>query len=206
VKPFITLDGFAVALPLENVDTDKILPGRFLKTTTRDGLGAALFWDMRQDSNCVFNRPPWNRASILISGQNFGCGSSREHAPWALLDFGITCIIAPSIADIFYNNCFRNGILPIQLAAPTVASLIKLADQPKMSRMVIELEPQVIRTASGEISFEIEAGRKHGLLNGIDEIAASLTLVPAISAFEARRRLIGAWLPVIPTSVSADPL
>lgn len=199
MMPFANLDAIAAAFPMANVDTDKILPARFLKTITREGLGKFLFWAYRQDPSFILNRHPWDNAGIFIGGDNFGCGSSREHAPWSLLDFGIRCIIAPSIADIFYNNCFKNGILPIRLAAPTVARLSALATDASTARLTIQLESQLVVTTGGErISFEIEPSRKHGLLHGTDEIADSLSFSLDIAKFEAARQKTYSWLPIVP--------
>lgn len=191
---FTGIEAVAAPLRLANVDTDKILPGRFLKTTTRRGLGAALFYTLRFDErglprpDFVLNRAPWSRAGILIALDNFGCGSSREHAPWALLDFGIRAIIAPSFADIFYNNCFRNGILPIVLDAPRVEALMADAEAPGGCILEIDLAGQTItRTQSRPISFAIAPERKHALLLGLDEVSESERHLDAIQQWEAGR-------------------
>lgn len=195
MQPFVRLDAIAAPLPIANVDTDKILAGRFLKTITREGLGEKLFWSLRQDAGFVLNRAPWNRAGILIAFDNFGCGSSREHAPWALLDFGIRCVIAPSIADIFYNNCFKNGILPIVLPEAQVQQLMKCASDPVSARMSVDLMAQTIALAdSGCLAFEIDAMRRAGLLEGLDEIDGTLGREGEISAFEARQNAVSPWL------------
>jgi 3-isopropylmalate/(R)-2-methylmalate dehydratase small subunit len=192
---FDHLTAVAAPLPLENVDTDKIVAGRFLKTITRAGLGQALFSTLREDPAFVLNRAPWNQAGILIALDNFGCGSSREHAPWALLDFGFRCVIAPGIADIFYNNCFKNGILPVVLPLPDVQHLLALASDAATAAMTIDLPTQTITTALGEvISFPIDARRKHDLLQGIDEIARTMSYHSAISATERRRAAAQPWL------------
>lgn len=194
---FRTLSAIAAPLPLANIDTDKILPAQFLKTITRDGLGKNLFHSMRyaddgkSRADFVLNREPWQSAAILISLDNFGCGSSREHAPWALLDFGIRCIIAPSFADIFYNNCFKNGILPIVLEDGEVQRLMALAGEAATAQMTIDLPRQLICPADGEpIAFDLAAERKQALLDGLDEIAASLQRLPEIERWELLSRVI----------------
>jgi len=191
-----TLDAIAAALPIANVDTDKILPARFLKTITREGLGDKLFWSLRQDPGFMLNRAPWDQAGILIALDNFGCGSSREHAPWALLDFGIRCIIAPSIADIFHNNCFKNGILPIVLPHDAVTMLIDLASQPQTARLRINLPDQCIATTVADqvIRFDVDAKRKADLIEGVDEIARTLGYSAAIGQHQRRRHALQPWL------------
>lgn len=180
MQPFTHLDAIAAPLPLANVDTDKILAGRFLKTISREGLGEKLFWSLRQDPAFVLNCAPWSDAAILLALDNFGCGSSREHAPWALLDFGIRCVIAPSIADIFYNNCFKNGILPIVLPKGEIARLIALAQHPATARFHVDLPAQLVRPATGSpILFEIDARRKRDLMEGVDEIGDTLLRIGA---------------------------
>lgn len=190
---FDTLTAVAAPLPLANVDTDKILAGRFLKTITREGLGAKLFSTLRyaedgsEQPEFILNRSPWRRANILIALDNFGCGSSREHAPWALRDFGIRCVIAPTFADIFYNNCFKNGILPIVLTADEVRRLLILAGDPASATMTVDLIDQRVRLVDGsEISFDLAPDRKQALLEGIDEIATSLLHLREIEAWELR--------------------
>nr|WP_314434154.1 3-isopropylmalate dehydratase small subunit [uncultured Brevundimonas sp.] len=192
MQPFSCLTGVAAALPLVNIDTDKILAGQFLKTTSRAGLGVHLFHAMRyavdgsDRSDFVLNRDPWRGASILIAGDNFGCGSSREHAPWALLDFGIRCIIAPSFADIFYNNCFKNGILPVVLGVEAIQSLIDAAEDPKSATMTVDLPSQTITLSTGvSFHFDVDPDRKQGLLEGRDEIGQSLKAFETIRAWEA---------------------
>lgn len=194
MRKFATLDAVAAPLPIANVDTDKILPGRFLKTISRESLGEALFHTIRFDDqgvrlpDFVLNRSPWNNARILIALDNFGCGSSREHAPWALADFGISCIIAPSFADIFYNNCFKNGILPIVLSGQQVALLLGEAGNPDTAQLQIDLPNQTITLSNGsKIAFEIGPERKRALVLGLDDISETLTMVAAIDAFEADR-------------------
>ncbi|GAW40287.1 3-isopropylmalate dehydratase small subunit [Brevundimonas sp. SH203] len=192
MQSFSCLTGVAAALPLVNIDTDKILAGQFLKTTSRAGLGVHLFHAMRyaadgsDRSDFVLNRDPWRGASILIAGPNFGCGSSREHAPWALLDFGIRCIIAPSFADIFYNNCFKNGILPVLLGAEAMQILIAAAETAGSAAMTVDLPAQTVTLASGAVfHFDVDPDRKRGLLEGRDEIGQSLMAIDAIRVWEA---------------------
>ena len=194
MRAFSEWKAVAAGLPIEDIDTDKIVPGRFLKTVTREGLGKALFSTLREQPGFILNRAPWDKAGILIALDNFGCGSSREHAPWALLDFGIRCIIAPSIADIFHNNCLKNGILPIILPRDAVQRLIDLAAVPTTATMAIALEPQRITFHGGMIEFEIEASQKENLLLGVDEIARSLTFADAIRAHEVLRDVRRPWL------------
>src|ERR1700756_723489 len=177
MQPFTKLSGVAAPLPMVNVDTDMIIPKQFLKTTKRTGLGKALFFELRtrpdgsDNPDFVLNKPAYRQAQILVAGANCGCGSSREHAPWALLDFGIRCVIAPSFADIFYNNCFKNSILPISLPAAQVAELLALASVGQTAWMVVDLENQVVvRPDGSKIRFQVEPFRKHCLLNGLDDI------------------------------------
>lgn len=193
MTPFHRLTGVAASLPLANIDTDKILAGQFLKTTSRAGLGVHLFQSMRYEADgrknpdFVLNRAPWQDASILIAGENFGCGSSREHAPWALLDFGIRCIIAPSFADIFYNNCFKNGILPVVFEAAQIQTLLSDADDPGRATMTVDLPSQGVIRSNGEaFAFEIDPDRKQALLEGRDEITQSIAAMSAVRAWEAR--------------------
>ena len=201
MDPFKTLTGIAAPLPLINVDTDMIIPKQFLKTIKRSGLGVNLFDEMRYDDNggeiadFVLNRPAYRDAEILVAGENFGCGSSREHAPWALLDFGIRCVIAPSFADIFYNNCFKNGILPIVLPQEQVDALMRDAEKGANARMTIDLEAQTITASDGTMfSFEIDSFKRHCLLNGLDEIGLSLEKVAAIDSFETRLAAERPWV------------
>ncbi|MBA3323903.1 MAG: 3-isopropylmalate dehydratase small subunit [Rhodobacteraceae bacterium] len=198
---FTTLTGVAAPLPLINVDTDMIIPKQFLKTIARTGLGKNLFDEMRYDADgaerpdFVLNRPAWRSAQILVAGENFGCGSSREHAPWALLDFGIRAVIAPSFADIFYNNCFKNGILPIVLPQADVDRLMDDAERGANATVTIDLETQTIRGPDGgEIGFEVDAHRKRCLLNGLDDIGLTLEKADAIDVYEARQRSATPWL------------
>jgi 3-isopropylmalate/(R)-2-methylmalate dehydratase small subunit len=204
MQPFTTLTGIAAPLPMANVDTDKIIPARFLKTIKRSGLGIYLLYTLRYDesgnerADFVLNQEPYRHARILIAHENFGCGSSREHAPWALLDFGIRCVIAPDFADIFYNNCFKNGILPIGLPRVICDQLIEDARLGGNARLTVDLERQVVVRPNGqEIRFEIDPFRKHLLLNGLDDIGQTLQHVAAIDAHEARRRAERPWLPPI---------
>ncbi len=201
MEKFTKLTGVAAPLPLINVDTDMIIPKQFLKTIKRSGLGRNLFDEMRYDADgneiedFVLNRPQYRNAQILITGENFGCGSSREHAPWALLDFGIRCVIAPSFADIFYNNCFKNGILPIILPPEQVEALMKDAEKGENARMTVDLEAQTVTTSDGaEFSFEVDPFRKHCLLEGLDDIGLTLEKVAAIDAFESRAAAERPWV------------
>jgi len=198
---FTTLTGIAAPLPLINIDTDMIIPKQFLKTIKRSGLGKNLFDEMRFDQSgneipeFALNKPAYRDAQILVAGDNFGCGSSREHAPWALLDFGIRCVIAPSFADIFFNNCFKNGILPIPLPQEEVDKLMDDASNGANATLTIDLEAQEITRPDGQkIAFEIDPFRKHCLLNGLDDIGLSLTKVEAIDAFEATAQSARPWV------------
>ena len=201
MTPFRKLTGIAAPLRMINVDTDRIIPKQFLKTIRRTGLGTNLFNDMRfapdgaEIADFVLNRAPWRDAEILIAGENFGCGSSREHAPWALLDFGIRCVIAPSFGDIFYNNCFKNGILPVTLPGETVAALMDQAEQGSNARFAVDLEArEVVPPDGAAIGFEIDPFRRHCLLEGLDDIGLTLEKAAAIDAFEAARRIDRPWL------------
>jgi 3-isopropylmalate/(R)-2-methylmalate dehydratase small subunit len=201
MERFTSLTGIAAPLPMINVDTDKIIPKQFLKTIKRSGLAAGLFFDLRFDERgeerpeFVLNRPAYRRAAILVVGDNFGCGSSREHAPWALLDFGIRCIIAPSFADIFYNNCFKNGILPVVVAKSDADHLLGEAGTEPPKPFTVDLQAQEISTSTGRhIHFDIDPFRKRCLLNGLDEIDLTLEHVSAIDDFEARQRSEQPWL------------
>jgi 3-isopropylmalate/(R)-2-methylmalate dehydratase small subunit len=201
MQPFNTLTGIAAPLPMINVDTDMIIPKQFLKTIRRSGLGKSLFFEMRYNDagdeipSFVLNRSPYTDATILIAGANFGCGSSREHAPWALLDFGFRCIIAPSFADIFYNNCFKNGILPVLLPKQQVEALMRLAEQGANATFTVDLQTQQITTPEGDtVSFEVDPFRKTCLLGGLDEIGLTLQKADAIAAFELRQQVERPWL------------
>lgn len=198
---FTELTGVAAPLPLINVDTDKIIPRPYLKTIARTGLGKGLFEELRyrndgsENPDFVLNKPAYRDATILIAGENFGCGSSREHAPWALLDFGIRCIIAPSFADIFYNNCFKNGMLPIRLPQSVIDELTAEASHGANARFSINLKDQSITTPEGRIiSFEIEEFRKHCLLNGLSDIGLTLKKADQIDRFEGRHYQDQPWL------------
>ncbi len=197
---FTTLTGIAAPLPLRNIDTDMIIPKQFLKTILRTGLGKSLFYEMRYDqdgkevADFVLNKPAYRKATILIAGENFGCGSSREHAPWALLDFGIRCVIAPDFADIFYNNCFQNGILPIKLPQSEVNKLLDDASRGSNATLTIDLETQEIRGPDGGlIRFDIDPFRKHCLVNGLDNIGLTLEKTDAISNFETQAKVDRPW-------------
>lgn len=198
---FTTLTGVAAPLPMINVDTDMIIPKQFLKTIKRTGLGRNLFDEMRfrpdgtENPDFVLNQPAYRQAKILVTGENFGCGSSREHAPWALLDFGIRCVIAPSFADIFYNNCFKNGILPIALPQEDVDRLMDDAERGANATVTIDLEAQEIRGPDGGvITFEIDSFRKHCLLNALDDIGLTLQNVAAIDDYEGVAGTERPWL------------
>jgi 3-isopropylmalate/(R)-2-methylmalate dehydratase small subunit len=201
MKTFSTLSGPAAPLPMINVDTDQIIPKQYLSAISRAGLGKGLFHDFRYDMadqekpEFVLNREPYRSAKILLAGDNFGCGSSREHAPWSLEDFGIRCVIAPGFADIFFNNCVKNGVLLIVMEEAKVNQLLALADNPQSCEMSIDLEAQSITLADGTImSFEIESFRKHRLQNGLDDIEITLQKDAAISAFEAKQKSELPWL------------
>lgn len=197
MQPFTDLTAIAAPLPIPNVDTDMIVPARFLTTVTRAGLGAALFATQRADPTFVLNRAPWSSAGIIVAVDNFGCGSSREHAPWALIDFGIRVVIAPSIADIFYNNCCKNGILPIVLPHEQIDELMHLASDPSTAQMRIDLPHQTIAAGNRSYQFEIDAARKSTLLAGANDISRSLAAEGAIAAYENRRMRVSPWLPAI---------
>lgn len=197
MKKFTVLEGIAAPLMQANIDTDIIIPKNFLKTTTRTGLGKHLFNDIRYDTagkplaDFVLNTPPFDKAQILLAGTNFGCGSSREHAPWALLDFGIQAVIAPSFADIFYNNCFKNGVCPVALPLETVQKLADVADTHKIT---VDLEKQTVSAGNMVFPFEIDPIRKKTLLSGLDDIGLTLEAKGDIAAFEATRKKSHAWL------------
>ena len=205
MKAFTTLTSTAAALThhgrlMANVDTDMIIPKQFLKTTEREGLSEGLFYELKTkadgspDPDFVLNKQAYAKAGILIAGENFGCGSSREHAPWALLDQGITCVIAPSFADIFHNNCYKNGILPIQLPFEICEQLASQAGGAN-HKFTVDLERQLITTPDGQaISFEVDPGRRANLLEGLDEIGHTLNAASAIEDYETRRRSAMPWL------------
>jgi 3-isopropylmalate/(R)-2-methylmalate dehydratase small subunit len=198
---FDTLTGIAAPMPLVNIDTDMIIPKQFLKTIKRSGLGVNLFDEMRYDrqgneiADFVLNKPQYRETEILVAGENFGCGSSREHAPWAIKDFGIRCVIAPSYADIFYNNCFKNGILPIALPQDQVDILMKDAEKGLNARMTIDLEAQTVTSSDGDVfSFEVDSFKKHCLMNGLDDIGLTMEKAPAIDTFEAKASAERPWV------------
>ena len=193
MEKFTTLTGVAAPLPIINIDTDMILPKQFLKTIKRTGLGSALFHEMRtlddgaENPDFVLNQPAYRKAQILVAGDNFGCGSSREHAPWALLDYGIRCVISTSFADIFYNNCFKNGILPIVVSQEDLDKLMDDARRGANATLTVDLEAQEIRGPDGgSIGFDIDPFRKHCLLNGLDDIGLTMEKAPSIGAFETK--------------------
>ncbi len=198
---FEKLTGIAAPMPLVNIDTDMLIPKQFLKTIKRSGLGVNLFDEMRYNQDgtekpdFVLNQPQYRDTEILVAGDNFGCGSSREHAPWALKDFGIRAIISTSFADIFYNNCFKNGLLPIALPAEAVEVLMKDAEKGSNARMTVDLEAQTVTTSDGEsFSFEIDSFKKHCLLNGLDDIGLSMEKAPAIDTYEAQAAQARPWV------------
>ncbi len=198
---FTELTGVAAPMPMVNIDTDMLIPKQFLKTIKRTGLGKHLFDEMRYTSDgaerpdFILNQPAYRHTQILVAGENFGCGSSREHAPWALLDFGIRCVIAPSFADIFYNNCFKNGILPIKLPQDIIDQLTEDARNGANARLTIDLPNQrVIRPDGQTVSFEIDAFHKHCLINGLDEIGLTMAKAGQIDSYETRHRRDQPWL------------
>ena len=197
---FDKLSGVAAPMPLVNIDTDMIIPKQFLKTIKRSGLGKNLFDEMRFDSegkevpDFVLNKPAYRNAEIIVAGENFGCGSSREHAPWALLDFGIRCVVSTSFADIFYNNCFKNGILPIALPKEQVDQLMEDAERGQNARITVDLENQTISASDGTtFAFEIDPFKKHCLLNGLDDIGLTMEKSASIDDFEARYQAQTPW-------------
>jgi 3-isopropylmalate/(R)-2-methylmalate dehydratase small subunit len=201
MQKFETLTGVAAPLNIVNIDTDMIIPKQFLKTILRTGLGKSLFFEMRytQDGQelpeFVLNQQAYRKAQILVAGDNFGCGSSREHAPWALLDFGIRCVISTSFADIFYNNCFKNGILPIKVSPDDLKKLLDDAGRGSNATLTIDLPNQEIRGPDGgKIEFDIDPFRKHCLLNGLDDIGLTLEKAASIDAFEKKQAQRQAWL------------
>ena len=201
MNKFDKLSGIAAPMPMVNIDTDMIIPKQFLKTIKRSGLGVNLFDEMRYDRDgnevpdFVLNKPQYRDAQILVAGDNFGCGSSREHAPWAIADFGITCVIAPSFADIFHNNCFKNGILPIALPQEQVDLLMKDAEKGSNARIEVDLEAQTITSSDGEvISFQVDAFKKHCLMNGLDDIGLTLEKAASIDSFESAAAQARPWV------------
>jgi 3-isopropylmalate/(R)-2-methylmalate dehydratase small subunit len=204
MQAFTELTAIAAPLPLANVDTDKIIPARFLKTIKRSGLGKSLFAGLRYDdegkerTEFVLNQEPFRGAEILVAHENFGCGSSREHAPWALLDFGIRCVIAPSFADIFHGNCFKNGILPIVLPRTVCDQLMEDARLGANARITVDLGRQVVVRPNGEeIPFSVDPFRRHSLLHGLDEIGQTMQRTAAIDTYETARATAKPWLPSI---------
>ena len=198
---FTKLTGVAAPLPIVNVDTDMIIPKDYLKTIKRTGLGKGLFAEMRfredgsENPDFVLNKPAYRHAQVLVAGDNFGCGSSREHAPWALLDFGISCMISTSFADIFYNNCFKNGILPIVVSPDDLKKLMDDAERGSNATLTIDLPKQEIRGPDGGVvKFNIDAHRKHCLLNGLDDIGLTLEKVSSIDAYEKKAAASHSWL------------
>ncbi|MEQ8651785.1 MAG: 3-isopropylmalate dehydratase small subunit [Kiloniellales bacterium] len=200
MQKFTSVTGIAASLPLANIDTDMIIPARYLKTIKRTGLGEGLFANLRFDKegkpkDFVLDTPPYDKAEILVAGENFGCGSSREHAPWALLDAGIRVVIATSIADIFYNNCFKNGILPIILPPHIIEQLHDDARRGSNARITVDLESQTISGPDGgSVTFDIDPFRKHCLLNGLDDIGLTMAEAEKIDDFEGKRKLSQPWL------------
>ena len=198
MEKFNILKSIPANLPMMNVDTDMIIPKQFLKTIKKSGLGKSLFFEMRYDeqgkkiNDFVLNKEPYNKSSILLAGKNFGCGSSREHAPWSLLDFGIKCVISPSFADIFYNNCFKNGMLPIVLDPKQVEELIKYSK--RKETIEINLSEQKIKLGNKIINFEIDTFKKKCLLNGLDDIALSLEKSEKISSYEKNIQKTKPWM------------
>jgi 3-isopropylmalate/(R)-2-methylmalate dehydratase small subunit len=201
MEKFTTLTGVAAPLPIDNIDTDMIIPKQYLKTIKRTGLGAGLFAEMRyrddgsENPEFVLNKPQYRKTSILVAGDNFGCGSSREHAPWALLDFGVRCVISTDFADIFYNNCFKNGILPIKVTKEDLPKLMDDAERGANATLTIDLPRQEIRGPDGGVvKFEIDAFRKHCLIEGLDDIGLTMVEAPAISHYEQRSSTARPWL------------
>jgi 3-isopropylmalate/(R)-2-methylmalate dehydratase small subunit len=201
MQKFEVLNGVAAPMNIVNIDTDMIIPKQFLKTIKRTGLGKSLFYEMRYTQQgqelpeFVLNKPAYRKAEILVAGDNFGCGSSREHAPWALLDFGIRCVISTSFADIFYNNCFKNGILPIKVSPDDLKKLMDDASRGSNATMTIDLPNQEIRGPDGgKVKFEIDAFRKHCLLNGLDDIGLTMEKGKSIEAFEMKNVASHPWL------------
>ncbi|MCZ8185336.1 MAG: 3-isopropylmalate dehydratase small subunit [Beijerinckiaceae bacterium] len=201
MQPFKTLTSTPAPMKVVNVDTDMIIPKQFLKTIKRTGLGKSLFFEMRyredgsENPDFVLNKPAYRKSEILIAGDNFGCGSSREHAPWALLDFGIRCVISTSFADIFYNNCFKNGILPITVSPEDLDKLFDDADRGSNATLTVDLEAQEIRGPDGgTVKFEIDPFRKKCLMEGLDDIGLTMEKAPKINSYEAKAKTERPWL------------
>ena len=200
MKAFTRLDAKIAPLPLANIDTDQIIPKQFLKTVEREGLSKGLFYDFRFDEegkvkpDFILNRPEYKGVGVLVAGDNFGCGSSREHAPWALMDFGISCVISSSFADIFYNNCFQNGLLPVVLKPEEVQDLMEEAKGGN-HMVTVDLAAQTVVSPSGKtFSFQIDPSRKDKMLNGLDAIGETLQAAPSIDVFEGKRAISQPWL------------
>jgi 3-isopropylmalate/(R)-2-methylmalate dehydratase small subunit len=198
---FTTLTGVAAPLPITNIDTDMIIPKQYLKTIARTGLGKGLFSEMRykedgsENPDFVLNKPAYRKAQIIVAEDNFGCGSSREHAPWALLDYGIRCVISTNFADIFYNNCLQNGVLPAKVSKEDLAKLMDDASRGANATLSVDLEKQEIRGPDGGVvKFEIDAFRKHCMLNGLDDIGLTLTKDKSISSFEGKVKESRPWM------------
>jgi 3-isopropylmalate/(R)-2-methylmalate dehydratase small subunit len=201
MQPFTSLTGVAAPMKITNVDTDMIIPKQYLKTIKRTGLGSGLFAEMRfnedgsENTDFVLNQPAYRKAQILVAGDNFGCGSSREHAPWALLDFGIRCVISTSFADIFYNNCFKNGILPIKVSQEQLDQLMDEAARGANATLTVDLQAQEIQTSDGQVvTFDIDSFRKHCLLNGLDDIGLTMEKAKSIDSFEGKVSTERPWL------------
>ena len=201
MEKFTKITGVAAPMPLVNIDTDMIIPKNFLKTIKRSGLGVNLFDEMRYNQDgtevesFVLNQPAYRKAEVIIAGENFGCGSSREHAPWALLDFGIRAVISTSFADIFYNNCFKNGILPIVMAPEVIEALMDDARKGANARMTVDLENQIVTTSEGqEFPFEVDSHRKHCLINGLDDIGLAMEKAASIDSYEAKAATARPWV------------
>ncbi|MBC8338355.1 MAG: 3-isopropylmalate dehydratase small subunit [Rhodospirillales bacterium] len=201
MEKFTTLTGVAAPMDMINIDTDMVIPKQYLTTIKREGLGKGLFHEMRYNADgsdnpdFILNKPAYKNASILVAGENFGCGSSREHAPWALLDYGIKCVIATSFADIFYNNCFKNGVLPVRLPREDVEKLLEDAERGANATITIDLESQTITGPDGgEITFELDEFKKHCLLNGLDDVGLTMENEDKISSFEDEKQTSQPWL------------
>jgi 3-isopropylmalate/(R)-2-methylmalate dehydratase small subunit len=201
MEKFKKMTAIAAPMPLINIDTDMIIPKQFLKTIKRSGLGVSAFHEMRyqmdgtENPDFVLNQDAYRNANILVAGDNFGCGSSREHAPWALLDFGVRCVISTSFADIFYNNCFKNGILPVIVTDEELSLLMQDAEKGSNARMVIDLESQLIETSDGQIvNFDVDEHRKHCLINGLDDIGLTMEKAGSIDIFEKKMAINTPWV------------
>ncbi len=201
MQAFTTLTGIAAPLPMANVDTDKIIPARFLKSINRSGFGKHLFANMRfredgtENPDFVLNKPAYRKSKIIVADDNFGCGSSREHAPWALMDYGIRCVISTQFGDIFYNNCFKNGVLPIKVSPEDLEKLFDDAERGANATLSIDLEKQEIRGPDGGVvKFEVDAFRKHCLLNGLDDIALTMEKTQQITSYEGKARAERPWV------------